>query len=150
MNKSCPTSIPNFTRIPHILPTTKRSTILVVDCIITCIFPKAKVTSKFNDTQEKKPFSNPGWGSRQPFNAKKWLNKHWFKEVMHMQFFALLIHQAFLWTSFSHCRILKMPQNWVFSLSFDVFSWVLSFSLEFEVLLFCFCCYSSKLVGYLD
>ena len=32
MNKSCPTSISNFTRIPDILPTTKKSVIPVVDC----------------------------------------------------------------------------------------------------------------------
>ena len=33
MNKLCPTIIANLTRIPNILPTTKKSVILVVDCI---------------------------------------------------------------------------------------------------------------------
>ena len=36
VNKSCPTSIPNFTRILDIFPTTKKSAILVVDCTKVC------------------------------------------------------------------------------------------------------------------
>ena len=34
MNKSCLTIIANMTRIPDILPTTKKSVILVVDCTV--------------------------------------------------------------------------------------------------------------------
>ena len=53
--------------------------------------------------------------------------------------------QGLFWTSFSHQRILKMPKNWVSSLSFEVFSLcfegfscVFSYFLEFKVLLLCF------------
>ena len=39
VNKSlkCPTRIPNLTSIPDILPTTKKSVILVVDCSSVCL-----------------------------------------------------------------------------------------------------------------
>ena len=45
--------------------------------------------------------------------------------------FYLHTKSGFFWPSFSHRRILKMPKNWVFSLSFEFFPWVLSYFLEF-------------------
>ena len=67
------------------------------------------------------------------------------------------ISQALFLTSFSHCRILKMPKTWVFSLSFEffpwvlrVFSWVLSFSLSLGFCFIVFVATVAKLACYID
>ena len=43
------------------------------------------------------------------------------------------------WPFFRHVGDAKMPNSWVFGLSFEFFSWVLSFFLSFSVEFFCLC-----------